>query len=228
MIRFSTFALVLLLAASWCLGQDSTPAAQAGSPAAAAKVIGHGSFPVIIKKAIDSSKLKEGDPVEVEISGPFKLADGTLVPKGSKVAGHVTEAKSRSKGDAVSELALTFDKVSITGGKQFSVKGIVQSVAPPEDQPDPGMPVGSGSQKGGSGGTGAGLATPGYQPSNIKTGANMDSSAKVDPAVSPKSVGVLGMHDLQLSLDGMLSSSKGKQVKLGQDVRMIVHVDILE
>jgi hypothetical protein len=120
---------------------------------------------------------------------------------------------------------MTFDKVSITGGKQFPVKGIVQSVAPPEDQPDPGMPVGSGSQKGGSPGT---MATPGYQPTEIKTGSNPESSAKVDPAVSPKSVGVLGMHDLQLSPDGMLSSSKGKQVKLGQDVRMIVHVDILE
>jgi hypothetical protein len=222
MIRFSTLALVLLLAASWCYGQSSPPASPAGSEA---KVVGHGSFPVIIKKAIDSSKLKEGDPIEVEISGPFKLADGTLVPKGSEVTGHVTEAKSRSKGDAVSELAITFDKVSITGGKQFSVKGIVQSVAPPEDQPDPGMPVGSGSQKGGAPAT---MPTPGYQPSEIKTGSNTESSAKVDPAVSPKSVGVLGMHDLQLSPDGTLSSSKGKQVKLGQDVRMIVHVDILE
>jgi hypothetical protein len=50
----------------------------------------------------------------------------------------------------------------------------------------------------------------------------------VDRAVGPKSVGVLGMRDLQLSPDGVLSSSKGKQVKLGQDVRMVVHVDILE
>jgi hypothetical protein len=43
--------------------------------------------------------------------------------------------------------------------------------------------------------------------------------------MNPKSVGVQGIHDLQLS-DGVLRS-KGKQVKLGNGVRMIVHVDIL-
>ena len=47
---------------------------------------------------------------------------------------------------------------------------------------------------------------------------------KVDPAVNPKSMGVQGMHDLELT-DGVLSS-KGKNVKLGSGVRMIVHVDI--
>lgn len=40
-----------------------------------------------------------------------------------------------------------------------------------------------------------------------------------------KAVGVRGMHDLQLE-NGVLSS-KGKNVKLGGGVRMIVHADIL-
>jgi hypothetical protein len=229
MSRFRSLALVLLLAASWCFGQDATTAAQAAPSAASAKVVGHGSFPVIVKKTIDSSKLKAGDPVEVEISGPFKLADGTLVPKGSKVAGHVTEAKSRSKGDAQSELAITFDKVSIMGGKQFSIKGTVQSVAPADEAPEPLMAGAASAAAGGgvTGGPGVGGATVGTV-SNAKPGSNMDSSAKPQAGMNPQSVGVQGMHDLQLSPDGVLSSSKGKQVKLGQDVRMIVHVDILE
>jgi hypothetical protein len=82
------------------------------------------------------------------------------------------------------------------------------------------MPVGSGTQKGG--------LDPSYQPGNVKSGSAMETAAKTESAVNPKAVGIQGMHDLQLSPDGVLSSSKGKQVKLGQDVRMNVHVDILE
>ena len=43
--------------------------------------------------------------------------------------------------------------------------------------------------------------------------------------LNPQSTGVQGMHDLQLE-SGVLSS-KGKNVKLGNGVRMIVKVDIL-
>ncbi|HEY6337548.1 MAG TPA: hypothetical protein VIW68_03555 [Candidatus Sulfotelmatobacter sp.] len=224
MTRFGSFAMAVLFAASWCYGQSSAPASPTGSAPAAAKVVGHGSIPVTIKKTLDSSKLKEGDAIEVETSGAFKLADGTMVSKGTKVTGHVSDAKSRSKGDAQSELALTFDKINIPGGKQISVRGSVQAVFPPQEQADPGIP-GASAHQGGPGN----MPMPDYRPTNdIKIGSNTDSGANAEPAVNPKSVGIQGMHDLQLSPEGVLSSSKGKQVKLGQDVRMIVHVDILE
>ena len=47
--------------------------------------IGHGAFPVKVAKTLDSSKLKNGDAVQVETAGSFKLPDGTLVPKGSNL-----------------------------------------------------------------------------------------------------------------------------------------------
>ena len=90
-----------------------------------------------VTKTLDSSKLKEGDAVEVETAGSFKLPDGTLVPKGSKLTGHVTAAKARSKGDSDSELTVTFDKLNITSGKQLSIKGAVQAVFPPAEEADP-------------------------------------------------------------------------------------------
>src|ERR1700690_1581402 len=106
----------MLLAAILCFGQES-----ASEPAAAA--VGHGAFPVRVTKTLDSSKLKEGDAVEVETAGSFKLADGTLVPKGSKLTGHVTAAKARSKGDPLSQLTVTFDKLDVANGKQLSLTG---------------------------------------------------------------------------------------------------------
>ena len=217
MNRVRLLVLAPLLVA--CHGQDSIPVPpQSASQTAAARVTGHGAFPVKVTKPLDSSKLKEGDAVEVETAGGFKLPDGTLVPKGSKMAGHVAEAKARSKGDAQSQLAVTFERLNVANGKQLSVKGTVQAVFPPPDEVDPG--VANGPTMGRSGG-------PGYTPPNVKSGANMDSPTRPEPAMDPKSTGVQGIHDLQLEQGGVLSS-KGKQVKLGSGVRMIVSIDILE
>src|ERR1700681_4235475 len=118
----------ILLAATLCYGQNSASAP--AQPAQAAAAIGHGAFPVKVTKTLDSSKLKEGDAVEVETAGSFKLPDGTLVPKGSKIMGHVTAAKARSKGDAESQLTVAFEKLDVSNGKLIAIKGTVQAVFP--------------------------------------------------------------------------------------------------
>ena len=138
-----------VLAASLCYGQGSTPAPAQAAPAA----IGHGSFPVKVIKTLDSSKLKEDDAVEVETAGAFKLPDGTLVPKGSKLTGRVTVAKARSKGDPESQLTMTFNKLNIANGKQLSIKGTVQAVFPaPDEQMDPSITGAATTAAGGSAG----------------------------------------------------------------------------
>jgi hypothetical protein len=214
MKRIGMVILGAVLAAAFCYGQGSTSAA---APAA----VGHGAFPVKVTKTLDSSKLKEGDAVEVETAGSFKLPDGTLVPKGSKLTGQVTAAKARSKGDPDSQLTVAFDKLNIASGKSLSIKGMVQAVFPPADEPaGPNMSTMGTSQ----GGSGAGGGSAGVGITNAKTGSNTQSSSMPEPVADPKSVGVQGIDNLQLS-DGVLTS-KGKNVKLGNGVRMIVHVDI--
>jgi hypothetical protein len=218
MVRISSIVLVVLFAAPLCLAQ----AEPQSSLQAATTTIGHGSFPVKVTKTLDSSKLKEGDTVELETSGGFKLPDGTLVPKGSKIFGLVTAAKARSKGDSQSQLVIAFDKLNVANGKQLAVKGTVQAVFPPADEPDPGVP-GSSSHQGGPGS----VPAPDYKPTtDIKTGIATETTSRVPPASDPKSTGVHGFDNLQLE-DGVLSS-KGKNVKLGNGVQLIVRVDILQ
>src|SRR5579863_3646927 len=100
--------LILLLLSVGCFGQSASTAA----------VVGHGAFPVAVMKTLDSSKLKQDDSIEVETAGSFKLPDGTLIPKGSKLEGRVVSSKARSRGDSDSELVLAFNKLDISGGKQ--------------------------------------------------------------------------------------------------------------
>jgi hypothetical protein len=216
MNRLAIVVVGALFAASFCYGQGSTSNAAQAVPVA----MGHGAFPVKVVKTLDSSKLKEGDTVEVETAGAFKLPDGTLVAKGSKLTGHVTSSKARSKGDSDSQLTVNFDKLNITNGKQLSVKGIVQAVFPPPDEAAPQM-AGKASGAAGGGYTGATVGTL----ASDKSGSNMESSGNAAGSIDPKAVGVQGIHNLELN-DGVLSS-KGKNVKLGDGVRMIVRVDIL-
>ena len=221
MINRVQTALILLLGSSFCLGQAATSTA----PTA----VGHGAFPTKVIKTLDSSKLKEGDAVEVETAGSFRLPDGTLVPKGSKLKGHVTAAKARSKGDTDSQLTMAFESLEVTNGKTLPIKGAVQAVFPPAEEQEP-MMAGKASGAAG-GGYSAGATGGGYGAGTMgtvtdsKSGSNMESSGKAEPAANPKSVGVQGMKDLDLN-DGVLSS-KGKNVKLGSGVRMIVRADIL-
>lgn len=218
----TVFVGILFAAALLCSGQ-TTPSS-AATPAGA----GHGAFPVKVTKTLDSSKLKEDDAVEVETAGAFKLPDGTLVPKGSKLTGHVTAAKARSKGDPESQLSLAFDKLEVANGKQLSVKGIVQAIFPPADEPTgPNMSTAGTSAGGSAGGPGLGAASQagGVGITNAKTGSETQSSSSPQAVIDTKAKGVQGMHGLEL--DNGVLSSKGKNVKLGGGVRMVIHVDIL-
>ncbi len=215
MNRIGIVALGTVFAVSLCYGQSAT-SAQSQAPAS----IGRGAFPVKVIKTLDSSKLKEGDAVEVETAGSFKLPDGTLVPKRSKLTGRVTAAKARSKGDPDSQLVLNFDKLNIADGKQLSVKGVVQAVFPPQEEAEPMM---AGKATAGAGGSSLGGGDVGTV-TDARIGSNTNSAAPSEPVMNPKSVGVQGLHGLELK-DGVLTSN-GKNVKLSTGVRMIVHVDI--
>jgi hypothetical protein len=212
----------LALGSCWSLAQ--APVSNATVASTDAKVehpLGHGAFPVKLTKSLDSSKLKEGDAVEAETAASFKLPDGTLVPKGSKLTGHITASKARARGDGQSQLTMTFESLFVANGKGLSVKGTVQAVFPPVEEAAPLMAgKASGAAGGGYSGPTVGTVT------DPKSGSNMASDSKPEPAVDPKSTGVHGIHDLELGQDGAFFSG-GKHVKLDTGVRMIVRVDIL-
>lgn len=215
-MRLSGIVLLgILFVSNSLFGQAAAAPAQAGA------AVGHGSFPARVSKTLDSSKLKEGDSFEVETAGSFKLADGTLVPKGSKISGHVIAAKARSKGDSDSTLTLAFDKLNIAGGKQVSLKGQLQAVYPPaEESMGPNMATAGTS----AGGSGAGANSGGVGLTNTTGGSNTESSGG-QTVMDMKFNGIQGVHDL--SLENGVLTSKGKNVKLSGGLRLVVRADIL-
>jgi hypothetical protein len=104
---------------------------------------------------LDSKTAKNGDSVVVQTKTSIKTPDGTEIPKGSKLVGHVIAAQPSQPGQN-SQLALQFDRVELKGGKTMPVHSQIQSISPASGAasasgyPAPGGGAANGSQAGGS------------------------------------------------------------------------------
>src|SRR6267143_5436239 len=78
---------------------------------------------------VDSKKAKPGDPVAGRTTEPTKSNGKTVIPKGSKLMGHVTQASSRAKGDSESTLGIVFDKAILKNGQEVPLNVAIQALA---------------------------------------------------------------------------------------------------
>ncbi len=219
-------AAFLLLAITVCLGQGTpapqssatpSPAAEAGDASAVRGVI-----PVSLAKSIDSKKLKEGDEVDAKTVATLRSGAGVSIPAGSKVVGHVTQAKARSKGDPESSLGIMFDKIEVPG-KDLPIKGVVQAVGPnPEASSGPDTGAAGGGTMAAHGGDSATMASP-LSGAGAPVGSNSQQGGH-GKMLSPQSTGVIGIKNLQLDNNSVLTSS-GKEVKLDQGSQIIVKAE---
>jgi hypothetical protein len=81
---------------------------------------------------LDSKTAKAGDSVVVQTKASVKTADGTEIPKGSKLVGHVMGVHASEAGDN-SQVVLQFDHVELKGGQSVPVHSQIQSIAPAGD-----------------------------------------------------------------------------------------------
>ena len=94
-----------------------------------------------LNKAVNSKKARLGDPVKATLTQDVIAHGKVVIRRGSKLLGHVTEAKGRSKEDAESRLGLVFDKALLKGGEELNFTALVRAMAPPVrygavDRPD--------------------------------------------------------------------------------------------
>jgi hypothetical protein len=98
--------------------QQASSALPAGAPIGAA-----------LSKSIDSKKLKPGDPVVAEASESTDRNGTPIIPRGTKIEGHVTQAAAREKGAAFSSIGVVFDKAVLKDGQQIPLNVSVQAIA---------------------------------------------------------------------------------------------------
>ncbi len=79
---------------------------------------------------LDSKTAKNGDSVVVQTKTRVKTPDGTEIPKGSKLVGHVIAVQPSQPGQN-SQMVLQFDRVELKGGKTMPVHSQIESISPP-------------------------------------------------------------------------------------------------
>jgi hypothetical protein len=105
---------------------------------------------VQLTKTIDAKKAKPGDPVLAKVTMDMKTNSGEIiVPKDTKVTGHVTASQARSKDQKESQLAIAFDHASLKSGDVNLPMSIQAVIAPPSNNANGDN---SGANPGGSGG----------------------------------------------------------------------------
>ena len=107
--------------------EAAPPRGPAANPAASAEEMSPINGELVSK--LDSKTAKTGDSVVVQTKSSAKIADGTEIPKGSKLVGHVLGAQASAAGEN-SQVALLFDHVELKGGKSVPVHSQIQSIAP--------------------------------------------------------------------------------------------------
>lgn len=80
---------------------------------------------------LDSKTAKLGDPVTAKSKESIRIADGTVIPKGAKLVGHVTEVQAHTSEQAESHLSIAFDRAEWSGGHSLAIHSILEAVSPP-------------------------------------------------------------------------------------------------
>jgi hypothetical protein len=81
---------------------------------------------------LDSKTAKTGDSVVVQTNASVKTADGTDIPKGSKLVGQVVAVQASTAG-ANSQVVLQFDHAELKSGQNVAIHTQIQSIAPAGD-----------------------------------------------------------------------------------------------
>ncbi len=79
---------------------------------------------------LDSKTAKAGDRVVVKTTEKARTADGVVIPKGSRLIGHVTNVQAHGRGNADGQMAIEFDRAELRGGQSMAIHSVIQSVSP--------------------------------------------------------------------------------------------------
>jgi hypothetical protein len=103
--------------------------ASVNTPRGSATVAEGTAISATLNTSVDSKKAKPGDQVIAHTTEAVKEHGKTVLPKGTKLVGHVTQASARAKGDAQSALAIQFDHAILKHGEEMPLNLGIQALA---------------------------------------------------------------------------------------------------
>jgi hypothetical protein len=157
---------------------------------------------------LDSKTAKAGDRVVIKTTDKVQTSDGTVIPRGARLVGHVTEVQAYSEQHGPARIAIAFDHAELKNGQSIAVHTLIRSVnlsanamTVPQTYDEGGMgmpvPIGTMASSARLGGPGTGSTAPGYatsQVDRVSDGAvaernREDANQSSTPGSSPSSTG---------------------------------------
>ena len=256
-ILFAVVAVALLTGVSLAQGtaasQTNATASQNSSASTAqasdsGQIAAGTTIRAELAKSVDAKKAKQGDEVVAKTTEDVKSNGQVVIPKGSKIFGHVAEAKAREKGESESTLGIAFDKAIVKGGREIPLNATIQALAASQSNAAANEPVMEPSAPGnssgnmapgraGNGGMIGGAAQTAGAAAGTATNAagntvgNTTAAAGSNARLSASSQGVVGLQGLSLSAttanntQASVISSQNKNVKLDSGTQMLLHVN---
>ncbi len=223
-------------------------AAQAPAPSentsSEASLAGGTVLNATLNSSIDSKKAKPGEQITAHTTEAVKSADGrTILPNGTKLIGHVTQASARGNGQGQAMLAIQFDKAVLKDKQEMPLNVVIQAIAAPA-QEAPSSAFGSGDA---GRATAPGTSSPSNNPSmSGSRGARPEGTPTTDPYpnTSPNGApggasnsagplpanmrGVYGLDGVRITAnangEGTVLTSTAKNVHLDGGTRLLLAV----
>jgi hypothetical protein len=219
--------------------EPASPNSPAAGPEAPAVELSTVNVELVSK--LDSKTAKTGDSVVVQTKASVKTADGTEIPKGSKLVGHVLGANPSEAGKN-SQMALQFDHFELKGGQNLPVHSQIESIAPAGSAPAASgsgamsrPPAGSANpgtngesaangapQAGGASGAAAGNAPPAAGTVVARTGNIAIATTSVPGVLLANNAP--GQHDPRMSQASSILLGAQKDIQLDGGTQMVVGV----
>src|SRR6266567_2114742 len=208
---------------------STSTSASAQNGQANAALAGGTAFNAALSSPIDSKKCKPGDQVTAHTTEAAKSEGKTVIPKGSKLVGHVTQASARAKGESESALGIVFDKAILKSGQEVPLNVAIQTIASAQSSASA-----AGADLDTMGGTGA-PAAGGAVNSTTNAAGSVAGTSKgavgglnAAGQLTSNSQGVFGLSGLSLNAaasnatQGSVITSTGKNVHLDSGTRMLL------
>jgi hypothetical protein len=123
-----TFSSIPLLAQ-----QAGASAQQDTSASSSAKVEQMSSVSGELECKLDAKSARVGETVVLKTTQKVTTADGTVIPKGARLIGHVTQAQVHDATHAESQLGMAFDRAELKNGQSVPIRSTIERVNPRPD-----------------------------------------------------------------------------------------------
>lgn len=79
---------------------------------------------------LDTKTAKPGDRVTLKTTDKVQVSDGTVIPRGSRLLGHITELQAHNNDRAIAQVGIAFDHVELKNGQSIAVHSLIRTLRP--------------------------------------------------------------------------------------------------